>query len=145
MAWAPVEHAVTTEWFGPRKPKRMETCPEARLIRAEGMKNGLILRGPLSRNRREASWMVLRSADAGTDQNSRTLLFVVIFGEPVGILNRLLCSGNGIDDEIIHAPLFLGIDVAVRIEFSVGCAARRLSGNLRGEIVDRKILDPAYP
>ena len=28
-AWAPVAQAVTTEWFGPLKPCRIETCPEA--------------------------------------------------------------------------------------------------------------------
>ena len=48
MAWAPVEHAVTTEWFGPLKPYRMLTCPEIRLIRAPGTKNGLTRRGPFS-------------------------------------------------------------------------------------------------
>ena len=29
---APVAQAVTTEWFGPLRPWRIETCPEARLI-----------------------------------------------------------------------------------------------------------------
>ena len=44
MAWTPVAQAVTTEWFGPLKPYLMETCPEARLISADGMKNGDIRR-----------------------------------------------------------------------------------------------------
>ena len=48
MAWAPVEQAVTTAWFGPLKPYLMETWPEARLMSAAGMKNGDILRGPRS-------------------------------------------------------------------------------------------------
>src|SRR5207244_13606517 len=48
IAWAPVEQAVTTAWFGPLKPKRIETCPEARLISEEGMKKGEIRRGPFS-------------------------------------------------------------------------------------------------
>ncbi len=47
-AWAPVAQAVTTEWLGPLKPWRMETWPEARLIRDEGMKKGLTRRGPFS-------------------------------------------------------------------------------------------------
>src|SRR5262249_61219888 len=47
-AWAPVAQAVTTEWFGPLKPYLIETWPEARLISAEGMKNGLTRRGPRS-------------------------------------------------------------------------------------------------
>src|SRR5258708_32422611 len=46
MAWAPVEHAVTTEWLGPLRPCSIETYPEARLIRRPGMKNGDTLRGP---------------------------------------------------------------------------------------------------
>ena len=41
IACAPVEQAVTTAWFGPLKPYRIETWPEARLIRHAGMKNGL--------------------------------------------------------------------------------------------------------
>ena len=48
MACAPVEQAVTTEWFGPLRPKRMETYPEARLISRPGMKNWLMRRGPFS-------------------------------------------------------------------------------------------------
>src|SRR3546814_3741262 len=44
-ACAPVEQAVTTAWLGPLKPYLMETCPDARLISAEGMKNGPTLRG----------------------------------------------------------------------------------------------------
>jgi hypothetical protein len=47
-ACAPVEQAVTGAWLGPLKPYLMETCPEARLIKAEGMKNGLIRLGPFS-------------------------------------------------------------------------------------------------
>lgn len=48
MAWAPVEQAVTTAWFGPLKPKRIETWPETRLISAPGMKNGETRFGPRS-------------------------------------------------------------------------------------------------
>ena len=49
MACAPVEHAVTTAWFGPLKPYLIETLPEIRLINAPGIKNGDTRRGPLSR------------------------------------------------------------------------------------------------
>ena len=48
IACAPVEQAVTTEWFGPLKPYRIETWPEASLISADGMKNGETRRGPRS-------------------------------------------------------------------------------------------------
>ena len=48
MACAPVEQAVTTAWFGPLKPYLMDSCPEAKLINADGIKNGEIRRGPFS-------------------------------------------------------------------------------------------------
>ena len=48
IACAPVAQAVTTEWFGPLKPKRMLTCPEIRLISAPGMKKGDTRLGPRS-------------------------------------------------------------------------------------------------
>jgi len=41
-------------------PWRIETCPEARLIRAEGMKKGLTLRGPFSCSSMAVSAMVDR-------------------------------------------------------------------------------------
>ena len=44
----PVEQAVTTAWFGPLKPKRIDTCPEIRLISAPGMKKGDTRFGPFS-------------------------------------------------------------------------------------------------
>ncbi len=44
MACAPVEQAVTTEWLGPLKPYLIDTCPDTRLIRLAGMKNGLTRR-----------------------------------------------------------------------------------------------------
>jgi hypothetical protein len=48
MACAPVEQAVTTEWFGPLKPYLIEIWPETRLMSAAGMKKGLSRRGPRS-------------------------------------------------------------------------------------------------
>ncbi len=44
----PEAQAVTTAWFGPIYPCLIEICPEARLIRLEGMKNGVIFLMPLS-------------------------------------------------------------------------------------------------
>ena len=60
MAWAPVAQAVTTAWFGPLKPWRIDTWPETRLISAEGMKNGLTRRGPFSCSSMAVSAMVPR-------------------------------------------------------------------------------------
>ncbi len=48
MACAPVEQAVTTEWFGPLNPNRICTWPEIRLINAPGIKNGDTRRTPRS-------------------------------------------------------------------------------------------------
>src|SRR5262245_64405779 len=50
MACAEAEHAVQVAEFGPLAPKRIDTWPAARLMIAEGMKNGDILRGPPSSN-----------------------------------------------------------------------------------------------
>ena len=59
IAWAPVEHAVTTEWLGPLKPKRIDTWPLTRLIRLAGMKNGLTRLGPRCSSSIAVSAMVL--------------------------------------------------------------------------------------
>src|SRR5437667_11237445 len=48
MAWAEAEHAVHVAELGPLAPKRMDTCPAARLMIADGMKKGEIFRGPPS-------------------------------------------------------------------------------------------------
>jgi len=48
MACAPVEHAVTTAWFGPFRPCVIDTYPDARLISRPGMKNGDNRRGPVT-------------------------------------------------------------------------------------------------
>src|SRR5215218_4675693 len=47
-ACAEAVHAVHVAEFGPCAPKRIETCPDARLMIAEGMKNGEMRRGPPS-------------------------------------------------------------------------------------------------
>ena len=60
IACAPVEQAVTTEWFGPLKPNRIDTWPLTRLIRLAGMKNGLTRRGPRCSSSTAVSAMVLR-------------------------------------------------------------------------------------
>src|SRR5262245_45865156 len=48
MACAEAEQAVQVAEFGPFAPNRIDTCPAARLMIADGMKNGEILRGPPS-------------------------------------------------------------------------------------------------
>ena len=48
MACADAEQAVQVAEFGPLAPNRIDTWPAARLMIADGMKNGEILRGPPS-------------------------------------------------------------------------------------------------
>ena len=45
---APVEHAVTTAWFGPIRPYLIETWPEMRLMSRPWTKCGLTRLGPFS-------------------------------------------------------------------------------------------------
>src|SRR5262245_19630257 len=59
MAWADAEQAVQVAEFGPRAPKRIDTCPAARLMIADGMKKGEILRGPPSSRARCSRSMVV--------------------------------------------------------------------------------------
>ena len=46
IACADAVQAVHVARFGPRAPKRIDTCPAARLMMDAGMKNGEIRRGP---------------------------------------------------------------------------------------------------
>src|SRR5688572_1217341 len=50
MACAEAEHAVQVAELGPLAPSRIDTWPAARLMIADGMKKGEILRGPPSRS-----------------------------------------------------------------------------------------------
>ena len=49
IACAEALQAVQVAELGPFAPNRIETCPAARLMMAEGMKNGEMRRGPPSR------------------------------------------------------------------------------------------------
>ena len=48
IAWAPVEQAVATAWFGPLNPCLIDTCPDTKFIKAPGIKKGDTRLGPLS-------------------------------------------------------------------------------------------------
>ena len=93
MACAPVEQAVTTAWFGPLKPWRIETWPEARLIRRPGMKNGLTRRGPFSCSRIDGLGDAVEAADARADQHAGALLLLLVSGfQPA---SSSACVGGG--------------------------------------------------
>ena len=46
------------EWLGPLKLYLIETCPEAKLIKLDGIKKGLIFLEPLFSNKIELSYIV---------------------------------------------------------------------------------------
>ena len=59
MACADAEQAVQVARFGPLAPKRIDTWPDARLMIAEGMKNGRDLARPALEQRLCSRSMVL--------------------------------------------------------------------------------------
>ena len=63
-------HAVHVARFGPLAPNRIETCPAARLMIAEGMKNGEILRGPALEERAVLALDGGEPADARADEHA---------------------------------------------------------------------------
>ena len=70
MACADAEHAVHVARFGPLAPNRIETWPDARLMMAEGMKNGEIFRGPPCQQRAVLALDRLESADPRSDEDA---------------------------------------------------------------------------
>ena len=81
------------------------------------------------------------AADARTDQHAGFDLVLVSPGRPIGVAQGLGRRGQGVDDEIVDAALFLGLHPIVGI---VG-VRRAASGNLRrdlaGDVGDFEILD----
>ena len=70
MACADAEHAVQVAEFGPLAPKRIDTWPAARLMMADGMKNGEILRGPALEQRLVLALDRREPADARRDEHA---------------------------------------------------------------------------
>ena len=92
---------MTTAWFGPLKPYLIETWPQARLISAEGMKNGLTRRGPRFSRISVVSAMVLRPPmpePIMTPVRQRLLLALRL---PARILDRLHGGSDAVDDEVV--------------------------------------------
>ena len=94
MAWAPVEHAVTTAWFGPRSWWRIEIWPDARLIRRPGMKNGLMAARPLLGHQERGLLNALKPADAGAEEDAGAYLILIGLGMPAGIVQGLIGRGD---------------------------------------------------
>ena len=112
-AWALVVQAVQVAEFGPLAPVRMETQPEARFTIAEGMKNGLTLRGPPFRSASCSRSMVAKPADAAADVHAHLLRVRGVHHEP-GILDREVGGGHRELDEPVHLLDFLLLHPAQR-------------------------------
>ena len=83
-------------------------------------------------------------ADARADQAAGAVLLLVGPGHPAGINHRLLGGRDAIDDEIIHAPQFLGIHPLGGVKGSVrAIATRHLAGDLRRQVVGLELGDGA--
>ena len=114
---------MTTAWFGPLKPWRIDTCPEIRLISAPGTKNGDTRRGPFSFSVMEVSAM--EESPPMPDpirQPVRSRLFRV-GGRPARVPDRLIGGGHAIEDELVDLAGLLGFHPVVGIEGAVRAVA----------------------
>src|SRR5262249_4802805 len=82
IACADAEHAVQVAELGPFAPKRIDTWPAARLMMAEGMKNGEILRGPPSSSARCSRSMVVNPPMPDAMNTPTSLLFDGVIAKP---------------------------------------------------------------
>src|SRR5262249_27103272 len=82
IACADAEHAVQVAELGPFAPKRIDTWPAARLMMAEGMKNGEILRGPPSSSARCSRSMVVNPPMPDAMNTPTSLLFDGVMAKP---------------------------------------------------------------
>ena len=101
MACADAEQAVQVAEFGPLAPKRIDTWPAARLMMADGMKNGEILRGPPSSSALCSRSMVVNPPmpDA-MNTPTRAAISGVIAN--AGIVHRELRRRDRVLDEDVH-------------------------------------------
>ena len=126
MACAEAVHAVQVAEFGPLAPKRMDTWPEARLMMADGMKNGEMRRGPPSRNARCSRSMVVNPPMPEAMNTPTRGAISGVIGQP-RIVHRELRRGDGVLDEDVHLLDVLLVHERQRIE------ALHLGGKPRAE------------
>ena len=80
--------------------------------------------------------------DPRADQNAGALLFFGGLGFNPGIVNGLLGSGHGINDEGIDLALFLGVHPLIGIVLAVGgVAERQAMSDLAGNVTDVEFVD----
>src|SRR4026208_396141 len=109
IACADAEQAVQLARFGPLAPNRIDTCPAARLMMADGMKNGEIFRGPPSRSALCSRSMVVNpptpDARAPLARHRQS-----------GIVDGELAGRDRVLDEDVHLLDVFLFDEAQRIE-----------------------------
>ena len=132
IAWAPVEQAVTTAWFGPLNPYLIEILPDSRLTREPGIKNGLIRRGPFSCKVMAAASDRGQTANAGAGQDAGAPARHFVLGFPAGIRQGLFRGGQTKDDEIIDPPLLFRRHPVVGVKIRRRLAQGNFAGDFDG-------------
>ena len=127
IACADAEQAVQVAEFGPLAPNRIDTWPAARLMIAEGMKNGEILRGPPSSSALCSRSMVV-NPPMPEAMNTPTRGAQLRRDLQPGIVHRELRRRDRVLDEDVHLLDVFLLDERQRVE------ALDLAGNLRREL-----------
>ena len=115
MACADAEQAVQVAEFGPLAPNRIETWPAARLMIADGMKNGEILRGPPSSSALCSRSMVVNPPMPERDEHADARRQLRRDRQP-GIVHRELRRGDRVLDEDVHLLDIFLLDERQRVE-----------------------------
>ena len=142
IACAPVEQAVTTAWFGPLSPCRIETWPDDQIDQPAGNEEGRdaaralslqddrgfvdAARGRRCRSRSARRW---RSAPRA------------VLGSQPASSSASSAAAIAVDDEVIDLALFLRLHpVRRRLKVpSAAVAARDLAGDLGRQVVDLEV------
>ena len=82
------------------------------------------------------------AADAGADQDAGLDLLLISARAPIGVAERLGRGAHGVDDEIVDAPLLLGVHPVVGTEGVRRVAARHLGGDLARQVRNVETRDP---
>ena len=127
IACADAEQAVQVAEFGPLAPKRIDTWPAARLMIADGMKNGEILRGPPS----------------SSALCSRSMVVNPPMPEAMNTPTRARCSGviskpeSSIANCDAAIAYWMKMSIFLTSFFSMNCSGSKslhLAGDARGEL-----------
>ena len=115
IACADAEQAVQVAEFGPLAPKRIDTWPAARLMMADGMKNGEILRGPPSSSALCSRSMVVNPPMPDA-MNTPTRVAMLRRDRQPGVVHRELRRRDRVLDEDVHLLDVFLLDELQRVE-----------------------------